>query len=76
MHLRHHFGITIKVRQALIIGVVWKVVIGLLDNSDGNLGSLEEGNEADIIIVKLDQGIPIINCTLVKVKIVYETHSS
>ncbi len=39
------------------------------------LGSLEEGKEADIIIVSLDHGIPVISCTIVKGKIVYETHS-
>ncbi len=39
------------------------------------LGSLEEGKEADITIVSLDHGIPVISCTIVKGKIVYETHS-
>ena len=37
------------------------------------LGSLEEGKEADVTVVKLDQDIPVITCTLVKGKIVYET---
>ncbi len=37
------------------------------------LGSLEEGKEADVTVVSVDHDIPVIDCTLVKGKIVYET---
>lgn len=37
------------------------------------LGSLEEGKEADVIIVKFDQGIPVVTSTFVKGNVAYDS---